>query len=854
VAVCKGDEAKVAPPSQGQGEVTSTVADDPRTDKEQSEIIQKTKSVWVGHSKLQIMATEFNDPTEPLNECEFPVPLGSEVHEWVRELTERKILLLQCVDENVLISAAHEIAKADIFKSWECRALKFGSWKKRPQDPDPAMKDLFDDRMTKRGSRLIVVFGHRRGSEDFLKELPQRDEITDMRKLNESLRIVLLATPKRLLAAGLPVPFDEDYAVPPVDFLPPLLNAKFPQTASQLIHDLRQQFEKHLWGDTDEEFHKTLRSFLRGGQLEAEIENRRQFMEQRDPKAALMLSQSELSRDMLGDDTPLENTVIFVATYFEELPAHDFRRVLLALLGDRTIEVPVARPAPDPSAPPNSTPLALTQSKSLREIWNKEQSAILKKCRLRVLEGNPAVVGFEPADLRKVVKKRFESEFFFVFDELCERVMAACLLFDDKERVSECVVRLLAGGIKNDPSGYGQTFLGAVIFPLCPDLDAHQQGTPERLRTALNRLSDERRYDLLNRLANLLNALVEDQAFAPVEGVLKTFIDLGRHDDALQLLRRIIHPSFLSRRVEILKRIVNEGSAEIRDKVARHLTHWAKKAGSRIVLMLQALHQWSDGSNRPSSAVAAEFFAQFCASCVLPPATWKDQQIAMALSVAEPEAFHEIASWLLSPDGMSSDDREVEESLEWLLNVGLDPEELHYIPALITTFLWIMPRGSGDDDVLFTILSNAALSESILVWWFGSYEQALTAALPGLAPPHIYASTLRATLVADCAIALRGQSSGPQDHKVLDRMAAAVARLERNERITLLAHWAAMASALANCLVIPRSPRFAVQESSAARKQLIERWTAMRTGLIDFRARVLSAVAGPSNMKEKANA
>jgi hypothetical protein len=686
------------------------------------------------------------------------------------------------------------------------------------------------------------------------REFGAIEELSRGREQEDPLRIIVLVTPESLRAAKLPVPFDEDYAVPPVDFLPPLLNAKFPQTAGQLIHDLRQQFEKKLWGDNDEEFHKTVRSFLRGGQLEAEVESRRQFMDQRDPKAALMLRQSELSRDMLGDDTPLENTVIFVATYFEELSAHDFRRVLLALLGDRAVEVPVAKPAPDPSAPPNSTPVAQIQSKPLREIWNKERSNILQKCRLRVLEGNPAVVSFEPADLRKVVKKRFESEFFFVFDELCDRVMTACLLFDDKERVSECVVRLLASRIKNDPSGYGQTFLSAVIFPLCPDLDARQQGTPESLRTALNRLSDERRYDLLNRLANLLNALVEDQAFAPVEGLLKTFIDLGRHDDALQLLRRIIHPSFLSRRVEVLKRIVNEGSAEIRDKVARHLTHWAKKAGSRIVLLLQALHQWSDGSNRPSAAVAAEFFAQFCASCVLPPATWKDQQIATALSMAEPEAFQEIACWLLSPDGMPPGDREVEESLEWLLDVGLDPEELRYIPALITTFLWIMPRGSGDNDVLFTILNNAALSEAILLWWFSSYEQGLTAALPGLAPPHIYASTLRSTLVADCAIALRSQS-GPQDYEALNRLAAAVARLERNERTTLLAHWAAMASALADCLTIPRAPRFAVQaESRAARKQLIERWTAMRSGLIDFRARVLSAVAGPPKMKEKANA
>jgi hypothetical protein len=678
-----------------------------------------------------------------------------------------------------------------------------------------------------------------------------------MRKLKrDSLRILFLTTPERLKEAGLTIPFDEDYAVPPVDFLPPLLNAKFPQpTADQLIHDLRQQFVKKLWGDTEDEFHKTLRVLLRSEKrLEAEVENRRQFMNQRDPKGALLLQQSELSRDLLADDTPLENTVIFVATYFEELPAHDFRRVLLALLGDRTVDVPVVRPAPDPSAQPNSTPLASTQSKSLRELWNKEQNGILKKCRLRVLEGSPAVVSFEPADLRKVVQKRFESEFFFVFDELCDRVLTASLLFDHQERVSECVVRLIAGRIKNDPSGYGQTFLRSLVLPLYPDWNARQK-MAEDLRAALNGLSDERRYDLLNRLASLLNVLVEDQVFAPVEGMLKTFIDLGRHDDALQLLRRIIHPSFLSRRVEVLKRIVNEGSAEIRDKTARHLTHWAQKAGSRIVPLLQAVHQWCDRSNRPSAAVAAEFFAQFSASCVLPPATWKDQQIATALSLAEPEAFQDIASWLLSLGSVSWDYREVEESLEWLLHAGLSPEELRYIPALITTYLWIMPRASGSNNVFFTILSNAPLSEAILLWWFSSYEQALTAALPGLAPPHIYASTLRATLIADCAIALPSQSNGPQDHAVLDRLAAAMARLERSERTTLLAHWAAMASALSDCLTIPRSPRFALQaEISVARKQLIDRWTAMRSGLIDFRARVLSAVAGPSKMKEKANA
>src|SRR6185312_12359265 len=155
---------------------------------------------------------------------------------------------------------------------------------------------------------------------------------------------------------------------------------------SDLQRDLEKQFAKGLWGPDEEEFHQRFRTFLDCGELKSAVDLRNGYMSEADPASAFHTRQDAGSADILRDDMPLENAVAFVATFFRRLPADDFQRVLLKLLGERTVE---ALPAGthDP------------RQRKLRELWSERRQAILKNCRLRMLGAKPPTVQFETEDL-----------------------------------------------------------------------------------------------------------------------------------------------------------------------------------------------------------------------------------------------------------------------------------------------------------------------------------------------------------------------------------------------------------------------------------------------------------------------
>ncbi len=749
----------------------------------------------------------WGDPTRPLT----PISGSLErlefdegtVANWTSKLDRHRMLLLRCPDDEVLYFAAHAISDAPQFHSYQVRELTFGNLAKF--ETDVSFEYLCDSRIGEHHKmNLILVFAYSADSEFFLQSLPESpDQISFAhRLLDDSRKIVVVTTPSRLQTAGFKKPTDE--WVVSVNFLSCRLRQRFPGAWQTLEHNLEQQFRKGLWGKEDEEeFCQRVNERLQDGSLLVEVERRG------NPPDALHANRPTLSEEMLGDDKPLENTVAFVATYFKRLPADDFQRVLLKLLGERTLEINIVSSSPGPET---------TRLKLLRQIWIERRQTILKSCKLRLNKAK--LIEFDQAEVCDVLEEEFESQFVFLFDDLCRIVETTGLLFDQKNNVSEAVMRLITRRIRNNLQGYGEEFLPALVVG-ADESPKLTEATPENMRAVLSRLPDSRRHHVLNRMASLFNLLLTHESGAAVDRAMKLLLDMGCHSEVLQLLGRVGHPAYREKRVSVVKRILNEGNNELREAVYQLLFRWALQGGSASAALLKNIYSWCDGGNTPSYGDAMQFLVHLCEWAVMEGGPSEGHPLASALTVADAETTSALTKWLFSLEAGP----EQWQTPEWKVSTAM------------LTFLWIMPRPLSNDF----LVNNRFLCACVQITWSLAFEDALMQRLADLQHDEVRRDSFRALAVMDCAVAMAGTPGAIGDPSPLRSLAEAVVAMERKTRASILAHCDAVIQSLNECISVASevTTHFAEgRESVMATNGMKKRWRTIGDGLKEFRSRI----------------
>lgn len=780
-------------------------------EKKLDDVQSKLSGVRAGAKKfLGDPTRQLTDPKDERELFQFDTKI---IEDWAGKLESDRFILMRCPDELVVYSAAFAIARAPQFNLFEKRELPFGSEAKI--QTDVSLEYLCHPQIGSAHTKtLIVVFAYLSDSDSFLQSLPTSpDRVSYFYKLLALNRKVLVVTTPGRLRVAQP---QRSMAYTEVDFLPSRLRKRFPDAWKDVEQDLLKQFTKGLWGPKGdvEEFYYRVQVLLEDGSLEAEIRLRNQYVNDANPVTAFHTRQEGPLGEILRDDTPLENAVAFVATYFKRLPAEEFQKVLLKLLGEQSIEITV------PGASPGTETM---RPKLLRQIWTERRQAILKACNLRPMGSTPPIIEFNPMEIRDRLERDFESHFVFLWEDMYRGVEGTGLLFDSKESVSDAVIRLTARRVKNNLDGYGEEFLsGLILFANGPP--KHAVASLDSMRDVLTGLSGSRRHHVISRLGTLLNFLVEEGCDAVVDRGMKALLDAQCQAEALQLLQRLADSRYLEKKIFLLRRIFNESEEKIREAAYRLLFEWALQGGSGSASLLKNVYAWCDGGISPSSHVALQLLVHLCEWGITPSSVEESHPLASALLAADAETRSALISWLLGLETGPGDWQE----MEWRVGTAL------------LAFLWIMPRPIPDD--FFT--SNRFLCACIQITWSVALENVLQERLADLQAGEV-CDSFRALAVMDCALALAVDGTTANAPAALQQLAEAVAKMETRKRASVLAHCDAVGQALNECIEMSGDVigLFGDGATIQAAKTMKERWKTIRYQVRDFRNRVRQSTA-----------
>lgn len=716
--------------------------------------------------RITAAAFSFQDPTHELSAAPPQLLMIDQkvVVELERRLSEVGMCVVTCADDGVLLSLAHSVAAR--YVDWEHRELVF--------DTEEAVTFQNLTRIgLGHGRKVAFVFATSASPAvlHFLLSVPLHDadrQHAYKRLLRDNVRIVVLTMSPRLESARWSFPRDSRRRIE-IDFVGPILRRHFPDRWEEMSAGVWAQFEHGVWGSTHEELLTNIEGHLVRGTFESEF-GRQLSGERAHPRAGPPAGPN-VEEMLSGDGRPVEEAVCFVACYFKRLSVDDFRSVLETVLGER-VQL-------QSSCDRGSGDLASMPPKRLIQLWEAEHRRILRDCGVTVSGSRPPTVDFAAPGHHQSIQQLFEGGLGFAFSTLCDRVEAAALAFDGRRSIGEPATLVIARRWLLDPDRYDDTFLSRFVVPAA---GVAAPGDARAFAVALDLLDSARRMQVLDRLVLLLTHAIQEQCVQLAEAVVKSLLNSGRHGDALFVLSKVQHPSFLPSRLLLLRRILDEGDTLARDNAYTRLFRWTLEGDLQTLLIVEAVRSWKDGTESPHSEVADLFLVDLSEFSMFGAEAAGVHPIASAISATEsPERAALLIRHLATLAPRAENDAS-----------GPEGEDA----SLLRSFLWMLPKTKSQE---LSRVVGWLWSDVQFAWLASLYPRVAGTSSEQTAD---VSGTLFAGLVlADSWCALGDGNSPPSwSPFVRSSFSLAVAGLSREQRARLRGMWVSLESALLACL------------------------------------------------------
>jgi len=520
----------------------------------------------------------------------FP-PDEENLTQWVASLSQNHLLVLSSYDRDVLLSAGKQIAAATDFSPCETFLLSFRVVSSRAV---PSRLGQLFDRDDYSKTVLLVVEASDSKASRFLDRVIGDPSAVDTAKEELKDDWLILLTNDSVLGwqAYRETSLSRNQRLPYhcVPFLAQRLRTELPGEPDRLkvlVSEIEEQRKRGRWGDGEEQFYDLVLRSIAHKVLFDEIEKRRdgsQGLATRKPADGATPTQSKplsvasssdsnnslpaapsesegikLSR-LLSPSTPLDNTVLFVATFFPDLSLADFERLLLILLGDRvqtdtTGEVVLGSDGSGRIEEKRTT-------RPLSEIWAETYPEVLVRCRLTATS---STIDFSLPDMREGLRNTFSGLHHPIYASLVREVRERGLLFDESQAIVDATVRLFVDEALGSPRSFSGSRLGVVI---------PEAGTPL----------------IVDRLYFVLRAFLQRPTLRDnVLGFLGDLFREKRFGDIIDLVWALWDVPELTP-LNWVRRLFEEGTEEARRRTYARLWHSGRSGrGLQIVV---ALAEW----------------------------------------------------------------------------------------------------------------------------------------------------------------------------------------------------------------------------------------------------------------------
>ncbi|MCK5524909.1 MAG: hypothetical protein KAI83_17420 [Thiomargarita sp.] len=578
----------------------------------------------------------FKDPTKLLPNKPAGIPsfdFPKEIEEHFAELKSNRILLVDCVDENIARAACYELVNSTE-ENYEKRLLTFES--NKLEQPDLHL-DVFANEKIGRGEKLVVLVSLK--SQKFLdsmffEESLHADSIKEQLEKNDMM-LVCFANSNFIQDIWREKRSYFHFPKWNIPFLFYLLKAYFNDNiAESLEKQILQQRNYGLWDEnnSDSEFYGLVYGYLRNGaeQLREEVEKRDPYSEGESVPDFLKKIRTVRPKELIKDDDPITNTVLYVATFFPGLNRRDFDFIVSFLLkGEKTtIEEESTRKTKKGKIKIVRT----TKKRNCLKIWEKSQDKILADCHIQVIrsELGSQIVDFSLPYLRGELKKYLEQKSLYInhFEQI--RESGLLFNFNVSRNIIDNMINLSVEMAVSDPNYYGEKWLMAIIIGIKQhlnsdsDLEADNEFEALIKSIAIELAKEEKRLQIKPIIIRLSELIREMLNYPQLQEMIKNFLEnmMRRKDYAvlLEIVLGIVRQlRFVSQfdGMYWIKQLLERGEPQAKKEAYKTLLEQAKQSGLRVYDLLEKVKTWIPDPNldydkySPSNKYALKFIIDY---------------------------------------------------------------------------------------------------------------------------------------------------------------------------------------------------------------------------------------------------
>lgn len=536
----------------------------------------------------------------PEREPQIPGKEAYDVQAHLQKLKERRVIFMSCVDGPVAMGAAYALLDEMNIASEQKLSLNFA----RNPEKSNLVIQFFTQLSTDDRQELtaIVIDGFNPAALAFLDWLQiTTPHAVEVRSHLQRHRFFLLC----LVAPSYLEKYSnaQTYATWEIGFIHPLLKHSFPSQAESLERQIRLQQRSGKWKQTESELCSEIRGLL-DNDLPKIVEQRRDMpITFTPPEPDSSVSPERLFK---GGHS-IEDTLLYAATYFSDLPPHEFDQLVDWLLADRTTAVTVKTQHHNPDG---TTQIIETEvQKPLRDFWSADPDSYLATCEIEASTGPNLTtsIGFANEGRREKLKAHLERHHsMYLLRQF--RILESNKFLTSAPHISDRAMSLSLDMATAYPGSFGKEWLLNII------LDARNGSKPSPNTDNATVTFDKNK--ALERITLFVRLMLErPQLEEVVSGLLKDLMSLDRRDTVLFLVRGLqFAPGFDE--FYWIKRLLDEGESSIKDGAYYHLYSYIQKIG--IYPLLSKLEQWIPTDERPfhdyspSCIYSLRLFVEYC--------------------------------------------------------------------------------------------------------------------------------------------------------------------------------------------------------------------------------------------------
>ncbi|HEX5601915.1 MAG TPA: hypothetical protein VFX63_05165, partial [Pyrinomonadaceae bacterium] len=554
------------------------------------------RNTRIGKANLYFQARENRNVVEtvslmelavklPRREAQIPGESSYLVDPYVAKLKQQHFLFMSCADTDVAFGAAYALIEAMQIQPDQRLLIDFAS---NPEKSNSTIQ-FFADMASEDGQKLtaIVIDGFHSQAQKFLDWLRatttigarhMREHLSD----NNYFLLCLVDSKYNVTGNSAANPF-VTWAVP---CLQPLLKHHCPEQAEWLETEILNQQKLGKWKPTHAELCTEIRSALEDDLVQI-VEQRRTA---KTPEIPSLIPET----DFKGDYS-IEDTLLYVGTYFSDLAPHEFDQVVEWLLTDRTTTVTVKTQHHNADGTIQITETEV--QKPLRDFWNNNPDKYLTSCQLEAVPDNNGTIAirFAKETYRETLRTQLERRHSVYLLRQFKALQSHGFL-TSTPTISDRAMSLSIKMATAYPTSFGKDWLLNIVVEARKNWAA-AAGSNEGPLTSFSKHKALERISLFVRLMRGQSQLEE-----VVDGLFKDLMSLGMHDTVLFLVRGLqFSPGFDE--FYWMKRLVDEGDEFLKLATYYHLYSYIRKIG--IYPLLAKLKTWIPTDDRPLDSYPA---------------------------------------------------------------------------------------------------------------------------------------------------------------------------------------------------------------------------------------------------------